>query len=309
MTVLFNPDLCLPPGIHPGLSMESYLALPAVGSSFLRALDHDCPALALHEAESVDEPARAWTTQERGTALHALLLEPARFHERYVQGVGCDGILKSGERAGKPCGAATGRLVRTAAGPRFYCGKHDDLSLPADGRILIPDEARAEVIAMADALRVVAGQIIEGASHREVTVVWIDEETGLPCKARLDLVHEESRTAYDVKALADVAPQRWGRVLLDGGLHYQAVHHLEGARAVGLAVERFGWISVRNAAPYLAVVQPPLDPGSAEVAATLWRSRLEQVAEHNRTGSWPAYTAPEASSLPSWFVNQYAEEV
>jgi len=309
VTRLFDPAACLPAGLHPGLSMEAYLELGAVGSSFLRAIDSDCPAIALHDHEKPEEAARKWTTQERGTCLHARLLEPARFDVRYVLSFGCRGVLKSGDRAGKFCDSETGRLVRTRDGETsLFCGKHDDATLPSEPRVPVTEAALFEVDEMAAAVRSIAAPMLLRATHREVTAVCIDPETGLPLKARLDLVDEndgQGGTIYDVKALADIAPQRWPQVVWNGGLHIQAAHHLAVARAAGLSVSRFAWLTVRNAAPYLAVLQPSLGESSLDVAEQLWRDRLAVVKQCEQSGAYPGYEVPGSSELPEYVLRQY----
>lgn len=284
------------PGIHPNIPLSEYLSIKAVSASMLSDLDEHCAAFARWAQDNPDERQRRWTAQRRGTALHALLLEPLRFSRHYVSVTGCDGVLASGERKGQPCNAATGRLV---SGGRFLCGRHDDGSAD-DGREAIASGDEQELVAMAQAARAVAGPALEMGTLREVTLCWNDDETGLPMKGRLDLV--DGNTAYDLKCLADIAPQRWGQILMNGGMHYQAVHYLNGARALGIGIERFAWIAVRNAPPYLAIVHPPLDDVSMEVAEMLWRDRLNDLAACYTNERWPAYEIPERSSLPRWVV-------
>lgn len=282
-------------GIRHGVSLADYLSIPAVSASMLCDVDEHCAAYAQWARTSTQEAERRWTVQRKGMALHAMLLEPERFAKHYVAGVGCEAPLASGERKGQPCGASTGRLTTNG----FLCGRHDDGS-PGDGREAISIDDAQELIDMAAAARSVAGPAFERASLREVTLCWNDDETGLPMKGRLDLV--DGNTIYDLKCLADIAPQRWGQILMNNGMHYQAVHYLTGAQKLGIDVDRFAWIAVRNSPPYLAVVHPPLDDISFDVAETLWRDRLNDLAASYSKERWPSYDIPERSSLPRWVV-------
>lgn len=291
-------------GIHAGIPFEEYHAIKAVGSSMLRDVDSECAAYALWARDQPEVQARYLTVQKKGTALHAMLLEPEKFESDFVQTLGCEHLLKTGPRKGQPCGSGTGSLFGDG---RFLCGIHDGDAGTPDPRICIDTDGMSELQKMAAAVRGVAGPALDTATHREVTLLWIDEETGLPCKARPDFI--SGRTIFDLKALADVAPARWGQILVNSGMFFQPVHYLAGAAALGLEVDKFAWIAVRNAEPYLAIVHPPLDDASMEAAEALWRDRLNSLAECEAAKVWPGYTVPEFSSLPTYFVNTFGEGV
>lgn len=292
------------PGIH-SLSPADYHAHPAIGASFLKDADADCLAYARWHKDHPDAPSSAWTTQRRSTALHMMLLEPDAFEAHYVVGTGCDAVLKSGERAGKSCGSASGRFVRTPGGlTRFYCGKHDDPMLVAEPREAMTIEASDELAAMATSLRAVGGDLLAKATHKEASFVWTDPETGVLCKCRPDLI--VGSTIYDVKALADVSPARWGKILLDNGMFFQPVHYVAGAQACGLDVQHFAWLTVANTPPYLAVVHPPMDEVSLDVAETFRADLLRRIAACEQSGNWEPYAAPEVTRLPEWFLNTFS---
>lgn len=282
-------------GIHTGIPFADYLAIEAVSASMIRDVDEHCVAYA--RRKRTDRDTREWTTQARGTALHAMLLEPERFKAAYQRVTGCCMPLSSGARKGEPCGSQTGRL---ALDGRFLCAKHDGEAAES-AQTGVPAEAWTELEAMQNAVLGVAGEHLAASTHRELTLLWIDDETGLLCKARLDFI--SGRRCWDLKTMADIAPQRWSRTMLDYGMHFQAIHYLRGAQACGLDVDDFAWIAVRNADPYLAVVHPPLDDASLEAAECVRRDRLEKIQQAETVGT--GYAVPERSSLPDWYVNNF----
>jgi hypothetical protein len=288
--------------LYRDMSMDDYLAIDAVSSSMISDVDEHCVAYARWRRAQPRERDRTFTTQARGTALHAAVLEPQKFKLAYIPTLGCEAVLKSGKRAGSVCGASSGRLVRNPDGScLMLCGTHDDGSLPDDDRIGLSPDSATEVDGMVDAVKRAAGPVIEKALYRELTMTWTDDETGLLMKARPDLI--SSHTVYDIKALLDIAPQRWGQTMLNNGMHFQAVHYLAGAKANGLDVDSFAWIAVRNTPPYMAMVQPPMDEASLDAAETLWRDRLQQIKDGDNDAG---YDAPPHSSLPTWFTNTFS---
>lgn len=287
------------PGVHRSVSFKDYLDIPAVSASMLKDVDEECAAYALWKREHREPDDYGWTTQKRGSALHARLLEPERYKQEYVHVLGCEAVLASGARKGQQCGKATGALYDG----EFLCGSHAPETI-ADKRICVSPEGTTELDKMEAAVRNVASPVLDSATHKELTLCWYDQEFSLPMKARLDLV--SASTVYDLKCLADIAPQRWGSLLLNNGMFYQAVHYLRGAQECGLQVNSFAWIAVRNSEPYIATIHPPLDDASFDAAESLWRDRLRMLKECESAKVWPGYDVPERSSLPGWFVSQFA---
>ncbi|MBW2645067.1 MAG: PD-(D/E)XK nuclease-like domain-containing protein, partial [Deltaproteobacteria bacterium] len=69
-------------------------------------------------------------------------------------------------------------------------------------------------------LHPLASKLIEGGLS-EQTVIWTDEETGLPCKARPDKIPTVDGVVVDLKKTRDASPHGFQRSLIEGtGLFY-----------------------------------------------------------------------------------------
>jgi len=99
-----------------------------------------------------------------------------------------------------------------------------------------------------DIVRAIAGSIREHpiaseafrGGEAEVTLIWQDPETGIPCKARPDYLPAHGRWLVDLKTAASANPRSWRDQACRLGYHARAAWYLDGAAAV------LG----RNALPY-----------------------------------------------------------
>lgn len=130
------------------------------------------------------------------------------------------------------------------------------------------------------------------SGYGEASVFWIDEATGVFCKARPDWVHpvgERGVLLVDLKTTADESPNGFGRAAARMRHHIQRAHYIAGfERATGLKVIDFVFAAVTSAPPVLAVPYVLTD----EVAEQGEREREELLARFawcEREGQWPAY--------------------
>lgn len=284
-----------PVGVFRRMPMAQYLAIDAVGSSFLRDMEKKCPRWARWRASSE----KTTGTMERGTRVSCRLLEPDVWDDLYVVSGQCEARYGSGKNAGQQC--VNGGKILTERGWR--CGTHakgeEDLSL---GRETVTEGEVAEVDAIVEALRAnhEIAAVLDEASETELTVVWIDEATGLKCKARIDVVCEIRQACFDLKTAADASPERWPWVMKDGLLHVQAAHHLAGAKVVGFDVHEFGHLVVENSAPFLTCFRPRLTADAMLVGERIRREQLQRYAECVQRGRWPGYERGESDLPPSY---------
>jgi hypothetical protein len=127
----------------------------------------------------------------------------------------------------------------------------------------------------------------------EVSIFWIDPDTGVYCKARPDWVHgiDDRRVKLvDLKATIDEHPDAFARSVARMGYHRQQEHYWKGFEiATGMAVEEFVFATVTSAPPVLAVpyrLIPEVREQGREECAEL----LSLYAECMQRNRWPAYT-------------------
>ena len=199
------------PGIWFGLPEEEYHADPALSSSGIRNLlisPLDYWASSRLNPDYVDEKTEAMIT---GTAFHRRLLEPVRFADMYackpskddypdaIDGADklraeCERLdLKKGGKISDLCDRILEADPKAKLWPVIEAGLMESLK----GKILLKREAMKDIERMAKIVLAhdSAAKAITGGMS-EVSIFWIDPETGVRMKARTDYLK--------VKAIVDV---------------------------------------------------------------------------------------------------------
>lgn len=272
------------PGFHDPLDARAanravpvdYAAIPGMNWSTLK-----------HIARSPKEfqwrlthPEKPKAAYDFGRAFHCAILEPKVFPERYVAEPDFgDGRTKAA------------KLKRAA------------WEAENKGREPISYGDMTAILAMAAAVREhkVAGKLLEGVKA-EQTITWTDAETGVRCKARLDMLGKDFLA--DVKTSRDPAFRPFARDAADHLYHGQLAMYFDGAIANGL-------LSKHADAPYIIVPEKsePWDVAVyrmhrnlvLDVGRLFYRSLLRRWLDCTAANWWPGI-APELQilELPSW---------
>lgn len=249
---------------------EYFSDIAGVSSSMLRALNRS-PA----HAKAAALGHKATTPSQRiGRAVHCAVLEPDRFKGLYV------------------CWNGTRRGYRWEA----FAEKHDDreiLNAKEWDQVEACTEAiRAAVLTTAGGTCTVA-DLIAGARTERV-IYWLDEATGLTCKARLDIMAR--RAVADLKTTDDARPGAFAQQCARQGYHIQAAHYLAGERQLTDSTQLAPYllIAAELQAPHSTLVHPAhvehfIEPGEKD-----WRAAMATMLECVRTNSWPGYPAVSA---------------
>lgn len=299
MTTIDPPaDLApaITPGIRVGCTRAEYDAIPAVNQSKLK-LFRRSPA---HVRLAMLEPSRSTEAMELGTLIHTVLLEPQRFREQYVVmpdlTAGCKNADGSPSRNPKQ----TGDYKRKVAD--FQNANLGKKTVEAD------DHAVCTAIGEAIASYTRATELLTSPGRNELGVVWIDEETGLACKALIDRTtsHEERTCIVDIKSALDASPEAFAKDCSKYGYHLQAAFYLDGLNAFGAAPRRFIHVVVEKEPPFGVAVYE-LDEQSIALGRRRIRAYLRQYAQCQAANDWPAYAdAIEPLTLPNWeFSKEY----
>ena len=251
-------------GIIRNLPVDEYHADPAVSNTMLSTLKKSpahCYALHLDPNRPKREPTAAMFA---GTLAHTAILEPQAFSARYV--VKPEGLSYASK---------DGKAWRDAQTLQI---------IDADDHATAQSQCAAvmRTPALADILR---------SGEAEVSVFWIDEATGLRCKARpdwLQWINPRRVMALDIKTIADLTPEAVTKAVTNYGYHRQRAHYVNGLRACGLQVDDFGFGFVSGSYPFIAcgylLDDETVEQGHDEVAEL-----LDLFALCQRTGKWPAF--------------------
>jgi hypothetical protein len=264
------------PGIHHNVIEREYHALPYLGSSGMKLLIDECPAIFRHQADhpEADKPDR---DKEIGTVAHLLALEPARAEARTVVIGAADYKTKAAQE------------LRAEA---YKAGKCP---------ILMADIAT--VHRMNDALLTQVGDLFTGG-RAEVTGIHKDE-TGVMLKARWDYV--KPGRLIDFKTTGNAAPEAFKRRVVDNGHHLQAAHYVDTWEALTGERAEWLWVVQSTEPPYLVAVYKPM-PSVLDVGRQLYRAAIDLFARCTEAGEWPGYgDSIIPIELPGYAMHQFQE--
>lgn len=265
------------PGIYPRGTVD-YDAIDAVNLSALKELAVS-PKRYQHRRL---HPKKQTPSMFRGSSAHTAILEPDRFHSDYVNWTGK-------QRRGK---------------------KWDAFRAQNAGKEIIRLDEYALAVAMRDAVRgepLAARYLSDGRA--EVALVWVDRETGVTCKGRVDWLNDAMHAIPDLKGCKSVVSrsfwQTGGRLLY----HAQAALYADAYQTITGIAPISKVIAVEFEPPHDVVVynlpEEFLAAGRAE-----YHRLLVKLVECERDGRWlgyangcevdaqlPAYLMPDESNL------------
>lgn len=118
---------------------------------------------------------------------------------------------------------------------------------------------------------------------------WIDPETGLHCKARVDYYDEELAFALDLKSVASASHWDFGRSMYDYGYHTQHCMYFDGCKANGLAMRAFIFLLVEKTPPYLTALRRVGAAGEERGFEQLYArlAKLKAIKDSGRFAGYP----------------------
>lgn len=274
--------------IHYDMSFSEYINLPGWNWSKIKILRNQSPAHIQHaiRTEDDDTASRVWLR-----AVHCLVLERHNFDAQFT--------VYEGRRDKR---TKAYQAFLDEAGNRSVLNANEHASALAAARHIV---AHPEIAAHLE------------YGKPEATLTWIDRDTGLPCKCRIDwLAFDSSAKPYaidDLKTLGTAHPREVGRMTAKNGYHGQLAHYAEGARANGLGELAVNlWSAEGKGAQDVGVFDMGAGiTGSALHAGDRLRRRLmQQLAWCVERDEWPGAAAfsewPESPRVVDMQMPQWA---
>lgn len=281
-------------GIFPDEPAETYYErrLDVASASGLSILDNDedgCPARYFYYMTEATEADDASPEKDFGKAFHMAFLEPERFDDVYaVMPANAPKDLRRYRDAKKPS-------LETLESIDWW----DNFDITHAGKLFLTANAMDMARGMADSmrrlpiefdggLRITAGELL-GMCQTEVTVRWIDEDTGIQCKLRADLYCEELAFGGDLKSARSASQSAFSRAINTRRYHVAHAHYCEGFRASGSTLKHFVLFPVEKVKPYIAASWH-VDSVSEERGWALRQRAMRRLNQCLQTGEWPGYT-------------------
>ncbi|HOF67815.1 MAG TPA: PD-(D/E)XK nuclease-like domain-containing protein [Candidatus Fermentibacter daniensis] len=262
---------------RPGILMPfpEYRTAPGIHFSTLKFMGQS----PLHYRYAQDNPPAETQAMLLGRATHTAVFEPMRFQLDYA--------IWQGDRRG----TAYQQFADEAA---------------AQGRSILKEGEYNTALAIRDSVRgipEIAALLERGQA--ESSFFWVNPQTGLACKGRLDWIASEG-AVLDLKTASTIDPREFSAHAWRMGYFHQATMYQEAyAITSGTGtVPRFGIIAVEKEPPHACRLFW-LDPDSLSRAWTEYQGWLRQVKDCIASDTWPG-PGPVESELaaPSWAMTE-----
>lgn len=288
-------------GVFPNEPAEVYYQrrLDEASNSGLTVLDERSPRHYLHwvttPADDEESAALAF-----GKAFHTATLEPEVFGDTYgVLPADAPRDLRRFRDAKKPSD-------ETLASIDWW----DTWDAANAGRAMMTRAGYDLAVAMATSLRAyqmtfpggvtMTGAELFDACQKEVTLRWVDEETGIACKARADLWLAELSFAGDLKSAMDGSREAFSRAINRHRYHVQHCHYSEGFRVCGVPLKSFAFFPVEKDAPHVPASWH-IDAPSEERGWAIRQRSMRKLAACLASGEWPGHTSTvEKIGIPAY---------
>lgn len=264
------------------MPIELYHADHAVSKSGLKLLLDKTPSHYFHEYRTpgVKRPAPG-KEKVFGAALHDYMLSPLVFAARYVE-------------------AIPGNKNRSAYRQfKADAEKASKLILDAEDMERL-EEMKDALYANDDAMQYFGNDI-----DVERSFFWTDEETGVRCKCRPDILVRDTLVAADLKTCRSAKEETLRKDIYNYGYHIQDASYTAGVNVFSEALlADFAFIFIENTAPYgIAVYR--LSPAFRRRGYADWRRGLEKVAACEKAGIWPSYAKGiREIDPPTWVMRE-----
>jgi hypothetical protein len=259
---------CPPPGVYYDIPAHVYHSWAAVSSTLLKGYA-ELPSTARIPYDPKDDA-------NVGSGLHAYCLQGQ---------AGLDAECHFGPKFGKSEADKKARAALQAEHP-------SKTVLPAFYGSPAPGEPIMDILQGVDKslqAHLKIGPVLRG-SRKEVSLVWIDEDSACLCKARLDIWEAAEQTIWDLKKCRSISGFQWQIKDLFYGV--QAGHYFNGAIACGLPAVAFGFIPCEAFPPY-QVACGYVDPEKLDRERVNARRIIGLVKQSQLTGNWPNFPIPD----------------
>ena len=250
----------------------------AISSSRLKTISRSLAHYLIgeEEAESDEDDKSEKECMRLGTGVHSCTLEPHLFDAESVVWLGkSKTLLKDG---------------------------YKDLVKAAEGKNIFKVADYKKITGCAQAIRSVGngiiGEIIDGA-EKELSIFWRDQETGIWCKVRPDVLNMEYGI-YDVKSTRDAREESFTKDAYNKGYYVSAAMYKDGVSQFLGQDLPFVLVAAELEPPH-GVLPYVVDGPALEYGNEVYRRNLRRLQKAHETNEYPNYPfLVRQARLPAW---------
>lgn len=257
---------CPKPGIYKNVPEAEYHQWDAFNASTAKTLLKHTPKRAYYERMNPKDPSPAMIW---GTEAHTFLLEPETVNGRYMPPLGIQKRSKADrETWAKYLADNAGKELMDATRMQAHYDMSHEMHTRDDWR-----------------------EIWKNRIAVEVCVVWLDDETGLLMKCRIDMISRYlgGSVVIDYKTCADASAWKFGKDCHEFGYDVQAAHYLAAADSIAPGDDRAFVLAAQEKTPPYDAMLHTLDPASMESGRIRWRRAVRTWAACVEDDDYPGY--------------------
>ena len=262
------------------MDFDEYLDSPGISNSAI-SIFNECPRKYINGAGIEETPAMKF-----GSAVHAACIEPERFEEIYVRSESNDKRTTLWKKEAAFCEENRKILLKK---------DEYDRCLAIKDRIF--DESRPEC---RPTLEILGGE----NTKFEASIFWEDEDTGLQCKGRIDVLNPEYLCIADLKTTECAEPKSFmSKSAFNYHYHRQMAFYLDGInKCMDDEYSKALIFCLEKSAPYefsvICMGEFELELGRRE-----YKKALQEIKKCKDEDFWPTYGSESAivmGNFPTW---------
>lgn len=264
--------------------------LDVASNSGLTIIDKKSPAHYFHWVHNPQDDEET-PALEFGSAYHMAVLEPARFDAVYaIPPKDAPAYPQARQWSAKNPSIESVRAMdfwrqweaENAGKKRLAASDYDRVRRMADSMRSLP------LVFPDHGVEIEVGELIEQCDT-EVTVYYIDEETGLLCKIRADIWSRELAFSGDVKSTMDCTMDAFSWSIRKYRYHVAQVHYAEAFRAAGHPIKSFVLLPTEKTEPFVSASYH-LTAEDEEIGWAIRQRSMRKLKACIDSGRWPGPT-------------------
>jgi len=176
-----------------------------------------------------------------------------------------------------------------------------------DIEIVTPDEEAAILGVQKAILEHPVARKLLANGRPELSLWWIDKQSGVECKCRPDWLWDDGKILVDLKTTEDANYNAFSRSIAKYGYHFSAAHYLMGLEHHGFKVEAYLFLAVEKKPPYGVGIYR-LDYTAESLARDKVQKTLFEFKKCSAMNLWPGYPEEIREIGLPWYEQRKLDE-